>query len=153
MVMVVVLATIIIYQLLPVCQAVSWVSNKENRIESAWQPCKTALQVVWAGKEGVMSLTLTPATDLLNPECQVKSRKMELLGSSCWSQSDHHGHHRGWDWGVVCYHSITWLILTDATILLTTTVDSGVDMQKNILQSYKLRMSLFWLVAWKEKWM
>ena len=30
-----------------------------------------------------MSLKLMSATELLNPECQVKSKKMELLGSSC----------------------------------------------------------------------
>lgn len=41
--------------------------------------------------------------------------------------------------------------MPDAALLLITTVDPGVDRQKHILQRYKLRVSLFWPVAWKEK--
>lgn len=78
---------------------------------------------------------------------------MELLDPrmTCRSQNDHCGHHWGRDPGAVCYQSVTWPVLLDATMLLITTVDSGVDTREHVLQSYKLRVSLFWLVAWKEK--
>lgn len=125
-----------------------------NRITSNLHNSPARWLCRWLEKERNRSCLWNPCQlqSLLNRECQVTSRKMESLGSSCWSQRDHRGHHWGWDLGVICYHTITWPILMDATILLITTVDLGVDMQKHVLQSYKLRVNLFWLVAWKENW-
>lgn len=91
------------------------------------------------------------ATELANPDCQVKDQKDGVAGFSLLTPERPLWSSLGLSLGVICYHSITYPILTDAAILLITAADSGVHIQKHILQSCKLRLSFLWLVAWTEK--